>query len=62
MTGIASILAMSNLKSINNLKMAVIGLVLIIIVYYIKDFSADDIQLENNQFYHIHLGFFLYLV
>lgn len=39
MTGIASILAMSNLKSINNLKMTVIGLVLIIIVYYIKDFS-----------------------
>ena len=32
-------MGMSNLKSINNLKMTVIGLVLIIIVYYIKDFS-----------------------
>ncbi len=47
MTGIASILAMSNLKSKNNLKMSVIGLILVIIVYYIKDFSLALGQIEK---------------
>ena len=47
MTGIASILAMSNLKNRNNLKMIVVGLVLVILVYYIKDFSLALGQIEK---------------
>lgn len=39
MTGIASILSMYNLSKNNNLKMTIIGLVIVVIVYYLKDFS-----------------------
>ncbi len=39
MTGIASILAMNNLSKNNNLKITIIGLVIVVIVYYLKDFS-----------------------
>ena len=38
MTGLASILAMYNLTKNNNLKMTVIGLAVVVIVYYFKDF------------------------
>ena len=47
MTGIASILAMNNLKKRNNLKMTVIGLILVVIVYYLKDFSLALGQIEK---------------
>ena len=39
MTGIASILAMVNLKKRNNLQMTFVGILIVIIVYYLKDFS-----------------------
>ena len=47
MTGIASILTMGNLKKKNNLKMSVIGLVLVIIVYYLKDLSLALGQIDK---------------
>ena len=47
MTGIASILALSNLRKKNNLKMTFIGLILVIVVYYVKDFSIALGQIEK---------------
>ncbi len=47
MTGIASILALSNLKRRNNLKISLMGMILVIIVYYLKDFSLALGQIER---------------
>ena len=47
MTGLASILAMNNLTKNNNLKMTVIGLAIVVIVYYFKDFSLALGQIEK---------------
>ena len=47
MTGIASILAMGNLKKRNNFQMIFIGLLLVILVYYLKDFSLALGQIER---------------
>ena len=47
MTGLASILAMYNLTKNNNLKMTVIGLAVVVIVYYFKDFSLALGQIEK---------------
>lgn len=47
MTGIASILALSNLRKKNNLQMSLLGLVLVIIIYYLKDFSLALGQIEK---------------
>ena len=47
MTGIASILTMSNLTKNDSLKMSIIGLVIVIIVYYLKDFSLALGQIEK---------------
>ena len=38
MTSIAAVLALSNLNKRNNLWMTVVGLIVVIIVYYLKDF------------------------
>ena len=47
MTGIASILALGNLRKKNNLQMTFIGLILVIVVYYLKDFSIALGQIEK---------------
>ncbi len=47
MTGIASILALSNLRKKNNLQMSLLGLILVIIIYYLKDFSLALGQIEK---------------
>lgn len=47
MTGIASILALSNLRKKNNLQMTFIGLTIVIVVYYLKDFSIALGQIEK---------------
>ena len=47
MTGIASILALGNLRKKNNLQMTFWGLVLVIVVYYLKDFSLALGQIEK---------------
>ena len=47
MTGIASILALSNLRKKNNLQMTFIGLIIVIVVYYLKDFSIALGQIEK---------------
>ena len=47
MTGLASILALNNLNKKNNLKMLFIGLILVIIIYYFKDFSLALGQIEK---------------
>ena len=47
MTGIASILALGNLKRKNNLKISLMGMILVIIVYYLKDFSLALGQIER---------------
>ena len=47
MTGIASTLALGNLKKRNNLQMTFIGLILVIIVFYLKDFSLALGQIEK---------------
>ena len=47
MTGIASILTMSNLTKNDSLKMSIIGLVIVVVVYYLKDFSLALGQIEK---------------
>ena len=47
MTGIAAILALGNLRKKNNLQMTFIGLILVIVVYYLKDFSIALGQIEK---------------
>ncbi len=47
MTGIASILAMSSLKNRNNLRVILIGIILVIIVYYLRDFSLALGQIQK---------------
>lgn len=47
MTGIASILTMSNLTKINSLNMIVTGLILVVLVYYFKDFSLALGQIDK---------------
>jgi lipopolysaccharide export system permease protein len=47
MTGLASILTMNNLTKNNNLKMTIIGLAVVVIVYYFKDFSLALGQIEK---------------
>ena len=47
MTGIASILALGNLKRKNNIKISSMGMILVIIVYYLKDFSLALGQIER---------------
>lgn len=47
MTGLASILALNNLSKKNNLKMIFIGLIVVIIIYYFKDFSLALGQIEK---------------
>ncbi len=47
MTSIAAVLALSNLNKRNNLWMTVIGLIVVIIVYYLKDFSLALGQIDK---------------
>ena len=47
MTSIASVLALSNLNKRNNLWMTVLGLIIVIIVYYLKDFSLALGQIDK---------------
>lgn len=47
MTGIASILTMSNLTKNDSIKMSIIGLVIVVVVYYLKDFSLALGQIEK---------------
>ena len=47
MTSIAAVLALSNLNKRNNLWMTVVGLIVVIIVYYLKDFSLALGQIDK---------------
>lgn len=47
MTGIASILAFNNLRKKNNLQLIFFGTILVIVVYYLKDFSLALGQIEK---------------
>lgn len=47
MTGLASILTMNNLKKNNNLQVSILGLTIVVIVYYFKDFSLALGQIDK---------------
>lgn len=47
MTGLASILTMNNLTKKNNLQVSIIGLIIVVIVYYLKDFSLALGQIDK---------------
>ena len=47
MTGLASILTMYNLKKSKNLHVIVVGLITVVIIYYLKDFSLALGQIER---------------
>ncbi len=47
MTGLASILTMNNLTKKNNLQVSMIGLIIVVIVYYFKDFSLALGQIDK---------------
>ena len=47
MTSVASILALGSLKSSNNLKMIVIGLITVVLIFYFKDLSLALGQIER---------------
>ena len=47
MTSVASILTMGSLKSTNNLKMIVVGLITVVLIFYLKDLSLALGQIER---------------